>query len=339
MKMRNILFGATFMFTAAASMAAESYKEAWDKGYKEYKAKKYKEAAVTLGEAVKLAKTPAEKYSSMYHQGYALQRVRKFADAAKVYEELLNVDKLTQAQKDKAFSQYLHNVYWGKNYKEVVAIAEKTLADEKASKNIKTTSVYLACLASGNLNKNEDKIKWARKMQELWPSGTWHDRGLIYQAQALRTMKKYDEADAVLSKEAVAKMHPYWQGEAYLERGRIKAYNKKYDEAVLEYITAYNIPKGHPNQKEVAIVCIIERLDHAGKPDEAMEWIEKVSTIRDNNKYWKSLGSLRAARVLQKKGKLKEAKAMWEQCLKYGKWWKKEADKQIAVIDKKLKSK
>ncbi len=335
--MRNILLGATLMFTAAASMAAESYKEAWEKGYKEYKAKKYKEALVALGEAVKQAKTPSEKYTAMMHQGYALRRLRKYTDAVKVYEDLLKIDKLSTGQKNNAFSQYLHNIYYSKNYKELFSIVEKTLADEKASNSFKSNCAYLACLSSGNLKKYDDKVKWAKKLQELNPSGTWYNRGLIYQAQGLRSLKKYKEAEAVLSKEAISKMPLSRQGEACLELGHVKSYAKKYDEAVVEYTAVYENPKANSYHKGMAIVYVIEKLNSAGKPDEAAVWIEKVDTIK--NTYWKARGFMRAAQLLQKQGKLKEAKTKWEQCLKTGKWWKKEADKQIAIIDKKLNAK
>ncbi len=334
MKIHNILLGVTLMFTAAASIAAETYKEAWANGYKEYKAQKYKEALATFSEAVKLSKTPAEKYNSMMYQGYSLRYLRKYTDAAKVYEDLLKVDKLSASQKNSAFSQYLHNVLWSKNYKTLFAVVEKTLADEKAPKGYKTTCAYLASVASGYQKKYEDKIKWAQKLQELNPSGTWYNRGLIFQAQGLKSLKKYNEAEVVLSKEAIGKMQPSRQGEACLELGHIKSYAKKYDEAAVEYAAVYENPKANPYHKGMAIVYVIEKLNSAGKPDEAAVWIEKVDTIK--NKYWKARGFLRAAQLLQKQGKLKEAKTKWEQCLKAGKWFKKDADKQIALINKKL---
>lgn len=337
MKIRNIFLGATLMLTAAASMAAENYKEAYAKGIKEYKAKKYKEAIVTLAEAAKLAKTPGEKYNSMCYQGYSLKNTRKYADAVKVFEELMKVEKLSAGQKNNAFSKYLHNIYWSKKYKEVIAIAEEKLADDKASNSMKTISAYLATLSSNNMKKYDDKIKWAKKLQELNPKGLWYNRGLIYQAQALRVKKKNDEAIKFLTDENIAKMHPHRKGEALLERGHIKAAKKDYKGAVVEYTAVYELPKGHPSHKEYAIVYAIERLDAAGNPEEAMVWIERVDTIK--SKYWKGLGSLRAARVLQKQGKLKEAKAKWQECIKCGPWWRKEANKKIAIINKKLEAK
>jgi hypothetical protein len=38
-------------------------------------------------------------------------------------------------------------------------------------------------------------MKWGKKLQELNSKGVWYNRGLIYQAQALRVKKKYDEAE------------------------------------------------------------------------------------------------------------------------------------------------
>lgn len=337
MKIRNILLGATLMLTAAASMAAENYKEAYAKGIKEYKAKKYKESAVTLAEAAKLAKTPGEKYNSMCYQGYSNNKLRKFTDAAKVFNDLMNVEKLSVAKKNNAFNQYLHNVYWTRKYKEVIAIAEKTIADDKASNYMKTIGAYLAALSSNNIRKYDEKIKWAKKLQELNPKGVWHERGFIYQAQALRSKKKYKEAEALLTKDCIAKMHPYRQGEALLERGHLKASVKNYEGAVIEYTAVYELPKGHKNHKDLAVVYAIEKLDASGKPDEAMVWVERVDSIK--SKYWKALGYLRTARMLQKQGKLKEAKVNWEKCIKNGSWWKKEAVKKIAIINKKLEAK
>jgi len=45
------------------------------------------------------------------------------------------------------------------------------------------------------------------------------------------------------------------------------------------------------------------------------------------------------AQNLQRKGKLAEAKTKWEKCKKSGPRWKKDADKQIAIINKKLEAK
>jgi tetratricopeptide (TPR) repeat protein len=337
MKIRNILFGAIVMFTAAASMAAETYKEAWAKGIKEYKARKYKESVVTLAEAVKLAKTPGEKYNSMCYQGYSLKNLRKYNEAVKVFEDLMKVEKLSAGQKNNVFSQYIHNVYWSKKYKELFAITDKTFADEKASKSMKTNCAFLSCLASGNLRKYDDKIKWAKKLQELNSKGVWYNRGFIYQAQALRAQKKYAEAEKMLSKDVVAKMHPHRQGEAFLERGHAKAAAKKYEEAVVEYAAVYELPKGSFGNKDMAIVYAIERFNSAGKLEAAEVWIERVDSIK--SKYWKTRGLMRTAQILQKQGKLEESKKKWEECKKGGSWWKKNANKQIAVIDKKLKAK
>ena len=337
MKIRNLLLGATLMLTAAASMAAENYKEAYAKGIKEYKAKKYKESAVTLAEAANLAKTPGEKYNSMCYQGYSFKNMRKYADAVKVFEELMKVEKLSAAQKNNAFNQYLHNVYWSKKYKEVIEIAEKTCADEKASKYMKSIGAYLASLSSNNLRKYDDKIKWAKKLQELNDKGVWHNRGLIYQAQALRAKSKNDEAMKLLADESIAKMHPHRKGEAMLERGHIKSAKKDYEGAIVEYTAVYELPKGYKGHKYIAIVYAIEKLDAAGKPEDAMVWVERIDEIK--SKYWKALGCLRAARMFQKNGKLKEAKAKWEECIENGPWWKKEAKLKIGIINKKLEAK
>ncbi|MFA7183973.1 MAG: tetratricopeptide repeat protein, partial [Victivallales bacterium] len=313
------------------------YKKTYEKGMAEYKAKKYKEAAAALEEAAKLAETPDEKYNSMVYQGYSLRNMRKYAESAKIYDNLMKVENLSVAQKNNAFIQYLNNIYSGKKYEDVISTAEKTIADDKASGNMKTIAAFRACLASNNLRKYDDRIKWAKKLQELNPKGIWHSRGLIYQAQTLRTQKKYQEAEELLSKENIAEMHPYRQGEAYLERADIKTAQKKYAEAVLEYTAIYELPKGNPNHKAMAIAYAIEKLNMAGKPEEAQVWIERVDTIK--NKYWKTRSLFYQARMLQKQGKLKAAKEKWEECKKSGKWWQKEADKQIAVIDKKLGAK
>ncbi len=334
MKIGNIFSGIVLMFTATTLIAAESYKEALEKGMAEYKAKKYQDAAVMLNEAAKLAKTPDEKYNSMYYQGYSLGKMRKYTEAAKIFAELKEVEELSAGQRNNAFKNYLRNIYNDKRYTDVIDVAEKTIADDKASKNMKTTSAYMACLASNRTQKYDDKTKWAKKLQEINPKGIWHSRGLIYQAQALRAQKKYKEAEEILNKDVIAKMHPYRQGDAYFELVNIKNAEKKYEEAISEYITVYNLPKGHKNHKERAIVLIIEELNSIGKPEEAKVWLERIDLIK--NKYWKTRGLKCYADNLQKQNKLKEAKIKWEECKKSGKWWQKEADKQIAAIDKKL---
>ncbi len=337
MKFRNILLMAVMMFTAVVLTAAENYKEALEKGMKEYKTRKYKDAVVTLEEAAKLAKTPSEKYNSMYYKGASLRYLRKYSEALKVFDDLLKVEGLSVREKGNAFSQRLYNIYYSKKYDDVLSVAQKTLDDDKASNSMKTTAAYLACLSCDRLKKYDEKIKWAKKLQEINPKGIWYSRGFIYQAQALRAQKKYDEAEALLSKENIAKMHPHRQGEARFELGTIKAAQKKYDEAVVEYTAIYELPKVNPGHKDMAVVYAIERLNSAGKPEAAAVWIERIDAIK--SKYWKTRGLMRHAEILQKQGKLKEAKAKWEECKKSGPWWKKIADKQIAAIDKKLEAK
>jgi len=337
MKIRNILLVATLMFTAAAAMAAENYKEAWAKGLKEYRAKKYKKSAVSLGEATKLAKTANEKYNSMYHQGYSFRYLKRYPKAIKVFGNLLKVEKLSATQKNNTFNQYLHNIYYSKKYKEVIAIAEKTIADDTSSNEIKTSCAYLASLSTRALKKYDKTIKWTKKLQELNPKGYWYSRGLIYQAEALRGQKKYKVAERLLNKEAIAKMHPQRQCEAYIQRGHIKNAIVEPQEAIVEFTTAYKIKKGHPNHKENAIVYIVEVFNSAGKLEEADIWIERIDTIK--NKYWKTRGIYNQAIILKKQGKLKEAKIKFKECKKTGVWYKKHADKEITKINKKLEAK
>ncbi|MDD3703315.1 MAG: hypothetical protein PHV75_01655 [Victivallaceae bacterium] len=80
-----------------------------------------------------------------------------------------------------------------------------------------------------------------KKLVELNDKGLWHNRGLIYQATALRNQKKYDEALAMLPDDVIAQMHPHRQGEALIERGHIFRFNKKYPEAIGEYTKVYEL--------------------------------------------------------------------------------------------------
>ncbi len=337
MKIANTIIIAVLTFTAITSIAAETYKEAFEKGMAEYKSRKYKEAAVTLSEAAKLAGTPDEKFSSQSYQGYSLQRMYKYAEAAKLFNELSKVEKLSPAQRDKAFGNYLNTIYRAKKYVDIIAVAEKTIADDKASDAMKTSAVIAACKVSDKIKKYDDKIKWAKKLQEINPKGIWYNWSLIYQAQALRKQKKYKEAEDILSKDAIAKMHRYRQGDAYLERANIKNAEKKYKEAIIEYTAVYNIQHGKLYNKCSALVSIIDRLDYMSKPEEAEVWIGRIDSIK--NKYWKAKAMKSYAKFLQKQNKLKEAKEKWEECKELGKWHRKEADKQIDAIDKKLEAK
>ena len=337
MRVRNILLGTAFLYVTAANVAAETYKEAYTKGMKEFKARKFKESAATLEAAAKQGKTPTEKYNAILYQGFSLNKQRKFMDAAKIFEDLGKVEKLTVPQKNNAFNQYIHNIYWARKYDQVFAIATKACADDKATLYVKSNCAYLACLAAGNIKKYNEKIKWAKKLIELNPKGTWYDRALIYQSSALRGLKKYDEAKKLLSEDAISKMHPHRQGEAHAELGNAELAMKKYPEAIVEFTKIYELPKAHPAHKGMAVGMIIETYNSVGDLEKAEVWMEKLDTIK--HKYWNGRGHLRAAQLYEKKGKLEEAKKHWEACAKAGTWWKKLAKKQIAVIDKKLKAK
>jgi tetratricopeptide (TPR) repeat protein len=337
MKIHNILLGVIFLFTATVAMATEAYKEAWGKGLKEYRTGKYKDAIVTLSEAAKLAETSNQKYLSICYKGYSLNKLKKFDDAVKVFQELMKVEGLSVKEKYNAFNQYVHNIYFNKKYEEVAAITEKTLADEKATTAMKTACAYLSCLIGNNTKKYVKMEKWAKKLCELNPKGSWNYRGVIFQAKALRSQKKYKEAEKLLNKEIVAKMDPYRKGEAHLERGHLKGAIGKHGEAIVEFTVVYEIPNGHPSHKEQAIVYLIERFNSAGKLEEADVWIVKIDTIK--NKYWKTRAMFRQAVILTKQGKLKEAKTKFEECKEMGPWYKKYSDKEIAKVDKKLEAK
>ena len=337
MKVRNILLVAVAMVSAVSAMAEGSYKDAWTKGYKEYKSRKYKESMVTLQEAAELAKSPNEKYSSMIYLGYSLRSLKKYDEAEKVFKELLEVEKLSDKQKNNVFNQYLNTIYYAKKYDKLLTVIDKTMADDTANTSMKSYCAYLAYNVANSKKNYADAEKWGKKLQELNPKGTWYNRGVIFQANALRLQKKVEEAAKLLEdKEFIAKMGPHQQTEAYLQRGHIKAAMGKHGEAALEFIAVYEIPKGNTGHRESAIVYVLEKFNAAGKLEEADVWIEKVDTIK--LRYWKTRGYMRAAQILQKQGKLKEAKAKWEECVKLGPWWKKEANKQIAAIDKKLGS-
>ena len=331
MKVRNILIGAALMLTAVTAMAEGTYKEIFAKGLKEYKARKYKEAIVTLKEASELAKNAKEKYYSGCYYGYSLNRLRKYDDAIKVFEDLLKVEGLKQGEKDNVLYHCVRNNYYARKTDKVIEFTEKIIADDKVGKRTKTLVANLACSSKSRDKKYKEAEKWAIKMQELDPK---NHSAVIFQAQALRGQRKFEEALKVVNKDIIPEMNQKNQGNARLERSRLLSALKKHGEALVEVTAVYELDKVHQNIKDVAILYAIERFNIDGKLEGVDIWVERIDLMK--HKYYKGRATLRYGQILQKQGKLEEAKKKLEESKKLHKSFKREANKHIAQIDKKL---
>ncbi len=354
MKIRSIAIFAVIMTVAVGTWAAETYKQAWTEGIKQFKAKKYAEAEKTFAEAVTLAKSAGEKYNSMYYQADCMRRKRKFADSVKVLDELLKVEGLSKGQKDSAYSAYLHNIYrqGKKKYPEVLTEADKTIADANASNSMKLTSCYLGYQAAKRLKKYDQAIEYAKKLADYDKNlkGTWNARSMTYQAEALRYKKEYQQALDVLPEEKIAKMHPHRQFEAYMQRGYAYENMKKYPEAVKENDKAVNATD-HKNQQAdgkirkginlarikkypeaVAVytdICEMDKVHPSKKTIAAVYAIEALNAAgkpeeaivwgekldKAKNNYWKTRGLLKLGNSYEKQGKADKAKEAYQKAL------------------------
>jgi hypothetical protein len=69
--------------------------------------------------------------------------------------------------------------------------------------------------------------------------------------------------------------------------------------------------------------------------DEAAPWVARIDNV--GSKFWRCFAHMRAAQLLQKQGKLAEAKAQYEAAIKDNDyWWKNSSEQQISAIDEQL---
>jgi tetratricopeptide (TPR) repeat protein len=226
-------------------LASTNYKETQDKGIEQYKDKDYLNAIRNFALAAKLASTPAAKYMAIFYIGASQKQLRNFTGAAEVYKELQQIPGISRAQKDNAYIQYILNLYWGRKYKEVIEIADNTLAGKGASDKIKLKSCDLGYLSARNLRLHPKSIEFAKSLAvyDKDPAGHWNARSLIFQALALRLMKRYDDALAMLPEDKIKKMHPDRQGDAYIAIGEIYDSMGKYKQAAAAYTKAAKAAK------------------------------------------------------------------------------------------------
>ncbi len=340
MKIRSFTIFALAMVFAIGAWAAEDFQKTYNEGMALYKKRKYKEAAPVLAEAVKLATKTGEKYQSMYYQSVSLQRSRKYPEALKISSELMKLEGLSPKQKDSAFSQNLHNIYYTKQYKEVVDIADKILADDKASNYQKIMSCYLGYLSCIRMKKYDQAIEFGKKLADYDknPKSTWNARSMIYPAQASRYNRKYQQALDYLPEDEIKKMNPYRQYDAYIEKSYSNSALKKYDEAAAEAKKAITATD-NKGQIAVGTVILIEALNTGKKYEEAMAYEEQIPKIK--SQYWRARGLMRLGQNLQKQGKLDEARKKYEEVLKLktDKRIKRECQKGIQAIEKAEKAK
>ncbi len=226
--------------TAGAIVAGGDFQNTREKGLEQYKSGKYDDAAKSFAIAAKLSEKVNDKYGAMFYIGRCREKQRNFSGAADVYEQLMKLPGINSEQKSNACIQYLLNVYWGRKYKDVIAAAAKIIADKKATDKMKLKSCELGYLAARNLRQHQESIEFAKKLADYdkKPAGHWNARSLIFQADALRLMKKYDAAVAMLPEDKIKQMHPDRQGDAYIELGIIYDEQKNYGKAVSAYAKA-----------------------------------------------------------------------------------------------------
>lgn len=294
----KLMLGCAIALSVVATAYAATFQEVYNKGMEEFRARKFEEAEATLAEAVKLAKTAVE--------------IRD------------------------AFSNYLRSMYQQKKYKEIVDIAKSTFADEESTGGQKLFAANYAIQSCKNLRRFPEMEEWADKLMELNDPGSfWYNYGVASKGKALRRQNKPAEALELLTEDAVFIMHPQHQDKAILERAHSRRAVRQFSEAADDYIRSFELPGGAPWRKDIAVGYAIECLTESDRMDEAAPWVARIDNV--GSKFWRCFAHMRAAQLLQKQGKLAEAKAQYEAAIKDNDyWWKNSSEQQISAIDEQL---
>ena len=167
------------------------------------------------------------------------------------------------------------------------------------------------------------------------PGSFWYNYGVASKGKALRRQNKPAEALELLTEDAVFIMHPQHQDKAILERAHSRRAVRQFSEAADDYIRSFELAGGAPWRKDIAVGYAIECLTESDRMDEAAPWVARIDNV--GSKFWRCFAHMRAAQLLQKQGKLAEAKAQYEAAIKDNDyWWKNSSEQQISAIDEQL---
>ena len=350
---KKFLIAVSFMAVLIFSVNATelTFKELYDSAVKNYNLKKYDESLQDIDKAIKQAGSEPEKSQALQHKYNIYNVQRKYEDAAKVADEALKLKTLIDVEALK--NQWLYNqisaYYHGGKNDECIAACDKLLASKSDAS--KEYGYHFKAYSFIRKDDNDKALETGVKLAEYAKPGTdWNCRGKIFQMTALNNKKEYDKAVAVASMtpdelktisngikgeyfnllgniyktqqkypEAVAAFEKATQSDQASQSGlgwyylaEVYCAMNKDDDAIVAFTKAYELKDTHPTHKTMAVVRAAEVLDKSEKTKEALEMLKKVDSIANLHLDWAARGKILAGKILLKQDKKDDAKKQFE---------------------------
>ena len=350
---KELLFSTMLFLLALNAVAFENFDEAFNQMRHRYALGHYKRVIAITPDALKFSKNNTQKFKVLYFKGLALDALLKFWQAEQIFEEASKIKGISEKQKLQAVYNLTRSQFANKHYVSALANAEK-YSESKA----KTMTIHLNILQVGiesaqRMNKSQKALQLAEKLcKKAVPDSSWYYRGVILRVRALCAMKKFDEAEKIISKEKLKKvplpMHAEfltWSGYCYEKESKPeiagKYYAQAYDEesnyyaglaalrhanllgkdikhtekAEKAYERVLKIANAHPEHKSQAIYKAAAICRKANQPERAVWYLAQIDDIKHPAVYWQAKIYNLHGDILYTTGQVDKARKYFKACL------------------------
>ena len=253
---RVMLLAALGVALAASSVhAAETYKEAFSAARKKYKARDYKGAKESFGEALKLAETASDKASALLYMGYAAYSLKDYDDALGFFEKAAATEDASPSIRSNAHLYVGHSLDGKKEYDKALAAYEKVAAIPKGRGRDKAVALTCAGLIYGSRKKDVAKARaeFEKVLAMDSARGTYKGRAAYELGKTYVAEKLWDKARECFAKTAAMPgVSDYYVSWSRYMIGECYRNEKKHKEARAEYDKVVNMKGGSTTARKRA---------------------------------------------------------------------------------------
>ena len=231
----------------ATAYGQETYKEAWGKAYKTYRARKYKEAIGEFEAALKLATKPAERSQSQMYVCYSLYNSRQYPKCAEACRSLLEMPDATKGDRLNAQCYLGYSLYNARKYAESTQEWKKLMEQKGVSKRYQALALYYTGACENALKQYDKAMESFQKCVDLSGGPKGYGASAQISLAQLYAYRKNDLKKGVELLQAilaVPKLSGYGVSQAEYETGRLY-YNKRQYAKAREHFAKACAAKAH----------------------------------------------------------------------------------------------
>ena len=267
----------------AAALGQETYKEAWGKASKTYRARKYKEAVPEFEAAAKVATKPAEKWQARMYVCYSLYNSRQYDKCAEAARAFVETPGLSKSYLLSGRSYQGYSLYNTKKYAECIECWKKMMEIPGVSKAYQALSLYYIGLCENGLKQYDKAIETLEKCIAVSGGPTGYGfSAQIYLAQFYAYRKNDLEKGVKLMQAALdkPKLTGYERSRVEYETGRLYQSKGQSAKAREYYAKAVAAETKNDNYRAWAqyftgLILVTEK-----KPDEARAAFESILKMK-----------------------------------------------------------